>query len=136
VIRLQPEKSTRFAPNTKQPINSVEQSSLHIKGGRRAMAIPVVDFDLTARLVEEYRTHLGKYAIFFYDTYHADRIAVLYRKNFRLPNKKELADCAEFFKCMPDPIQLHAQFKKQISKLSAGIILPFKDETIENVDSD
>lgn len=135
MIHLKKEKSTHFVQNNTL-IRSIQQPSLQTTGGLRTIAIPIVDFDSTARLVQEYRTHLGKYAIFFYDKYHADRIAVLYRKNFRLPNKKELADCAKYFECAADPIQLHANFKKQLTKQGAGMILPFKNEIVENVDSD
>ncbi|KAI6184212.1 Origin recognition complex subunit 1 [Aphelenchoides bicaudatus] len=105
-------------------------------GGNRAIAIPIVDFDSSTRLVEEYRNHLGKYAIFFYDKYRAAKIAVLYRKNFRLPSKKELVECAKHFECEPDSIKLQAEFKEQIAKLGDGMLLSTKSGNSRENDSD
>jgi hypothetical protein len=101
---------------------SIQQQSAKTKGGKRAIAIPVVDFDLTKCLIDEYCSKLGKYAIFFYDKYDSKRICVLYRKNFRSPNKKELVDNAKHFECSENLIYLHRAFKKQLVILGTGLV--------------
>jgi hypothetical protein len=84
--------------------------------------MPVVDFDLSKRLIDEYSSKLGKYAIFFYDKYRANRIFVLYRKNFRSPSKKHIAKYAEDLQCSEDSAQLSDAFKKKLLQLGTGIV--------------
>lgn len=96
---------------------------MKIKGKHRTIsAIPAVDFDPTKCLIDEYCSKLGKYAIFFYNKYQADRIFVLYRKNFRSPSRKELSDCAEHFGCAEDMLKLQNAFKKSLLEFGSCLV--------------
>jgi len=116
-IHLNDEKFTRFGQ-----INTLAQTTQKTTGARATMSIPVVNFDPSKRLVEEYRLKLGKYALFFYNRYRANKIFVLYRKNFRSPNKKKIVECAKDFECVPELTQLHMAFKGEIVELGTGIV--------------
>lgn len=121
MVDLEPGRSTRFVK--KENTRTIKKgASIKSNGDNRAIALPVVDFDSTKRLVEEFRAHLGKYAIFFYNKYHADKVSILFRKNFRMPNKKDLLECAEYFECEPDPIKLHNKFRERLEKLGERIV--------------
>ncbi|CAD5214673.1 unnamed protein product [Bursaphelenchus xylophilus] len=79
-IQLDQNKATHFP----KPVKSTQTRDKISK--KCAFVIPVVDFDLSKRLVSEFEKHFGSKLMFFYDEFETEMIYGALRPNFKVPN--------------------------------------------------